>query len=379
VLWLACLLLQDVVLPRGGLDNSRLRFERDKKGHVAFLGGSITEMNGYRPRVMDLLKRRFPEAAFQFTDAGLASTCSTTGAFRLEADVLSNGPVDLLFVEFAVNDDQDAGHSRESCVRGMEGIVRHARRHNPRADIVITYFLNPEMLETLQAGKTPLTIAAHEEVAAHYGVPSVHLAKEVARRVGAGTLTWKDYGGTHPAKAGNALAADLIDGLLERVWARPAEAAPPRPLPEPLDPLCYERGRFIDPGQARFGPKWTLGVPDWPKIPGNLRDRFKGLPVLEGTLGRTSRDLVLEFEGTAIGAYVLAGPDAGVAHFYIGDDFEKGERVNFHHRFSKDLHYPRTVMFATGLKPGKHKLTLGVAGVTYSDGYALRILKFVVN
>ena len=31
---------------------------------------------------------------------------STTGAFRLERDVLSAGPLDLLFVEFAVNDDQ---------------------------------------------------------------------------------------------------------------------------------------------------------------------------------------------------------------------------------------------------------------------------------
>ncbi|MEM7387444.1 MAG: alpha/beta hydrolase, partial [Verrucomicrobiota bacterium] len=34
---------------RGNLDNSRVRFEREKKGHVAFIGGSITEMNGYRP------------------------------------------------------------------------------------------------------------------------------------------------------------------------------------------------------------------------------------------------------------------------------------------------------------------------------------------
>ena len=29
---------------RGSLANSRLQFERTKKGHVAFLGGSITEM-----------------------------------------------------------------------------------------------------------------------------------------------------------------------------------------------------------------------------------------------------------------------------------------------------------------------------------------------
>ena len=34
------------VLQRGNFDNSRLVFEKEKKGHVAFMGGSITEMNG---------------------------------------------------------------------------------------------------------------------------------------------------------------------------------------------------------------------------------------------------------------------------------------------------------------------------------------------
>ena len=41
---------------------------------------------------------------------GIASTCSVTGAHRLTRDVLSKGDVDLFFIEFAVNDDQDAGH-----------------------------------------------------------------------------------------------------------------------------------------------------------------------------------------------------------------------------------------------------------------------------
>ena len=139
---------------RGSLTNSRIQFEQKKVGHVAFMGGSITEMNGYRPLVCDLLKRRFPETKFTFTDAGIASTCSTTGAFRLATDVLAKGPVDLFFVEFAVNDDQDAGHARRECIRGMEGIIRHVRAHNPNADIVLIYFVNPAMLKTIQAEST---------------------------------------------------------------------------------------------------------------------------------------------------------------------------------------------------------------------------------
>ena len=100
---------QNITL-RGNLLNSMTVFEKSQKGRVAFMGGSITEMDGYRPMVMEFLKSRFLETEFEFINAGISSTCSTTGAFRLERDVLSKGPIDLFFLEFAVNDDQDAGH-----------------------------------------------------------------------------------------------------------------------------------------------------------------------------------------------------------------------------------------------------------------------------
>ena len=109
---------------RGKLTNALHTFSTQDKGHVAFIGGSITEMNGYRPLVCELLQRRFPKSEFLFTNAGIASTCSTTGAFRLQRDVLNKGRVDLLFVEFAVNDQEDAQHTRRECIRGLEGIVR---------------------------------------------------------------------------------------------------------------------------------------------------------------------------------------------------------------------------------------------------------------
>ena len=48
-------------IARSDFKNSRIQFERNKKGHVAFIGGSITEMNGYRPIMMEYLKDRFPQ------------------------------------------------------------------------------------------------------------------------------------------------------------------------------------------------------------------------------------------------------------------------------------------------------------------------------
>ncbi|MEO8496028.1 MAG: SGNH/GDSL hydrolase family protein, partial [Planctomycetota bacterium] len=258
--------------------NARLRFEHDKQGHVAFIGGSITEMNGYRPLVIEVLKRRFPETKFEFTDAGISSTCSTTGAFRLSDHVLSKGPVDLLFIEFAVNDDQDAGHARRECLRGMEGIIRHTRIHNPNADIVVTYFVNPEMLATWQAGKVPLAVAAHDEVVEHYHVPTINLAKEVADQIAANVLTWEEFGGTHPKPLGNAIAAAMIDRLMELSWSEPiaAEAtAKPHPLPDPLDLKSYTHGRLIPPAAASELKGMAIETPVWKDLKGSSRGRFE--------------------------------------------------------------------------------------------------------
>lgn len=366
----------DNVQFRGSLGNSRMQFEKAKKGHVAFMGGSITEMNGYRPMVCDLLKSRFPGTQFTFTDAGISSTCSTTGAFRLESDVLSHGPVDLFFVEFAVNDDQDAGHTREECIRGMEGIIRHARRANPNMDIIVTFFVNEGMLKKLQAGQAPLTIDAHEAVAEHYAVSTINLARQAAEEITAGTLTWKQYGGVHPAPHGNGIGAKMIDELFRRAWTEPVNTTMnAHTMPEPIDALNYEAGRFIDPKQAVIKQGWTLAVPDWKSLPGSKRDRFVSIPMLAATTA--GAELTLDFEGTAVGAYIVAGPDAGIAEASVdGGAFQP---VNLYHAYSKGLHYPRTVMLGTGLKSGKHTLNLRIASDTKSAGHAMRIMQFTAN
>lgn len=366
---------------RGSFLNSRIRFEREKKGHVAFIGGSITEMNGYRPMVCEDLQKRFPETEFTFTAAGISSTCSTTGAFRLKSDVLSKGPVDLFFIEFAVNDDQDAGHARRECVRGMEGIVRQCRRHNPNMDIVVTYFVNPGMLKTLQAGKTPLTMDSHEEVTNHYAVSRIHLAREVAQRITAGSLTWKVFGGTHPKPPGNRICADMIKAMLDTAWSKPLPEASQmvhRPFPDkPLDEHSYDHGRFVDPKEARVLSGWKSHVPDWKALPGSKRSRFTSIPMLCSTTPEA--EVELNFEGRTVGAYIVAGPDAGIVEAAVdGGPFAKHD---LYHRFSKGLHYPRTVILAADLKKGTHTLKLRIARESNPDsnGHAARIIQFVAN
>ena len=381
--------------------NSAAAFTRTKTGRVAFIGGSITEMNGYRPIIAGGLQKRFPDTKFTFIDAGIASTCSTTGSHRLEEDVFSKaeaagGKVDLFFVEFAVNDDQDAHHAKREAIRGMEGIIRQCRRHNPQMDIVVTHFVNEGMLATFAKGGVPVSIEAHEAVCEHYGVASVNLAKEVSQSIESKSLTWKAYGGVHPGPVGNTLAATLCVTLLETAWGRNAGDTTPvivdavvKPidykLPEkPLDEGNYGAGQFVDVKEAKLAAGWTVEVPDWKKISGSFRDRFGGKALLlcstphEGD-GKGSGEVKLDFEGQAIGVYVLAGPDAGTVEVSI--DGGEWKKVNLYHNYSGGLHYPRTAMLATDLKSGKHTLAMRMSAEhdKRSKGTAARILKFAVN
>lgn len=366
---------------RGDFDNCRIQFEREQTGHVAFIGGSITEMNGYRPMVCEFLQKRFPDTEFNFTAAGISSTCSTTGAFRLQRDVLSKGPVDLFFIEFAVNDDQDAAHARRECIRGMEGIVRQVREHNPHADMVITYFVNPGMLETLQAGKTPLTSGSHEKVAKHYGITTVDLAKEVAEQITANELTWKVYGGTHPKPSGNRICANMIANQLSQVWSKPLSPEAkkqPHPMPEkPLDPNHYGNGRFVSPKTAKIIRGWKWDVPVWQDFPGSKRSRFTDINLLSAD--QPGAELELTFNGRAVGAYIVAGPDAGIVEASI--DNGPFKPFDLFHRYSKGLHYPRSVVFAADLEPKEHTLRLRISNDAneQSVGHAMRIIQFEVN
>lgn len=372
---------QDFVSLRGHVNNSLRRFAVEKTGHVAFIGGSITEMNGYRPLICDWLQQRFPDTKFKFTAAGISSTCSSTGAFRLQRDVLARGPVDLLFVEFAVNDDQDAGHSAEACVQGMEGIIRHLRQHNPKADVVMTHFVNPGMLVTLRDGGTIRSASQHERVARHYQVSSVYLSKEVARQISVGSLTWEQFGGTHPGPSGNQLAADLATLILSVGW-QGVDTTQLQPVThdvpdEMLLESSFTNGVLLPLEQVQHDSEWEVSEPDWKNIAGSKRGRFLSIPLLHSTVPGAVASA--GFTGTAVGVYVLAGPDAGQIEYQI--DGDKWQTAELYHRFSKGLHYPRTVVLASGLKPGDHTIEFRVAPTqhTESRGTAVRVLAVAVN
>jgi lysophospholipase L1-like esterase len=366
---------------RGGLSNCRVKFAREKTGRVVFLGGSITQGHGWRELVGEELQRRFPETKFDFINAGIASTGSTPGAFRLLRDVFAHGPVDLLFEEAAVNDETNEFADQQQ-VRGMEGIVRHARLVNPAIDIVLMHFADPDKVKMINAGKTPAVIINHEKVAVHYNVPSINFAREVTERIFAGEFTWeKDFVNLHPSPFGHKLYAKSIARLFDAAWNQPlANDAhmQPWPLPQkPLDEKSYFRGRLVDIKDAKLVNGWKLD-PSWkPADRAGTRAGFVNVPMLVAE--EPGATLTLKFDGTAAGIFVAAGPDAGIVEFSIdGKPFRAADLFT---HWSSGLHIPWAYVLDAGIEAGAHELTLRISEKKNDDskGHAARIVNFLAN
>ena len=348
----------------------------EKKAHVVFLGGSITQnAKGHSAMVPTWLEEKYPECEFTFTNAGLSSTCSVTGAFRLKSQVLAKGPVDLLVVEFAVNDDQDAGHDRETAIRGLEGIIRAFRKSNPGGDIISVQFVNPAILKRYQNDEVAVSVRAHRDVASHYSLPIVDVGLALSDAIDRGTGSWKNYGGTHPGPEGYEFATNLITGVIER---SPVSTGEDWPLVEPLDPENYENARFIDPQTAAWPGGWKFASPDRDLLPeGALRSDYYSFKALRSE--EAGSMLYVDFIGPMLGAFVLAGPDAGILEVKVGNrDWRK---VDLFHRFSEKLHYPRSVILAEGLGLQRHQAAIRISEEKNpkSTGNGATILFFAQN
>ena len=363
-----------------GLQNSYLKFIKEKKGRVAFMGGSITEASGgWRDKVCQYLKERFPETQFEFINAGIASTGSTPGAFRLADEVLAKGTIDLLFEEAAVNDRTNS-FSPAAQIRGMEGIIRHALITNPNMDIVMMHFVDPDKMEDYRNNIEPNEIVMHNKVAVQYGVNTIELAKEVTQRIDAGEFTWKeDFKDLHPSPFGQEVYFQSIKSLLMEGYEKidPSATITAHAVATLLDKFSYSNGMYVSVDKAIIVKDWKLDTEWNPKDGLETRKQFVNMPALIAVA--SGAELKLEFKGTAIGICVASGPDAGIIEYSIdGKPFQKADLYT---QWSSFLHLPWYVILNDELPRKNHRLTVRISSNKNekSKGNACRILHFLVN
>jgi len=290
---------------RDDLGRSLEAFESGGTARVAFLGGSVTTF-AWADRVVDYLQDRFPDTEIDYVNAGLGGTPAELGAFRLEEEVFGHGPVDLLFLEFAVN---------TGSVEAMEGIVRHARELSPDIDIVQVHIAAGWFDEPIEEGLAPWPVPDHETVADHYGNPSIHLYKEVYDQIADGLYTWEDFSpdGVHPADLGNDVYADFVTAFLDDAWAASGDASPYGALPAPLtahpwDSCSLQR---YDDATSVIGFTEVVGwVP-----PGDWTNVLEPVDVFQAS--GPGAEIEFAFEGTMVGLFLAIGPDSGILDYRI--------------------------------------------------------------
>lgn len=286
---------------------------------IACLGGSITQASGWqspgwRVQVVEALQREYPAVRFEGINAGIGGTGSLLGMFRVRNDVLEANP-DLVLIEFAVN---DLNRKPDEIIGSMEGIVRQTRRYDSTIDICLVYADCEAFEPILRQGMIPPQIAAMEDVADHYGIPSIHMASEVSRLIAKGAWILKEKGksvsaaglpvfspdGIHPyPETGHRLYAGMIVDAV-RTCVKTA-SPPPRELPVPLNRDHWEDAKLI-PFSPAAGAGWTYRERDallpltGTPLPGIWETDIPGTPIS------------FRFRGRFLGFYEILGPDSGI-------------------------------------------------------------------
>lgn len=368
--------LSDFYRARNGLPHLYQKIKKHQNVTVAFLGGSITYNPGWRPMVCDYLRKQYPAVKFHFIAAGIPSLGSLPHAFRLQQDVLDSGKVDLLFLEAAVNDRVNGTDSLTQ-LRGIEGIVRHAKRSNPDIDIILMVFADPYKNKDYDEGKIPVEIKNHELVAAHYQIPSINLAKEVHDKIARQEFSWdKDFKDLHPSPFGQRLYFENIKSLLGDCLKN-NRPVPDIRLPSPLDAHNFSGGAYVDVAKAKYTSGWQLFT-DWsPGDSAGTREGFVHIPVLANTM--PDEELTLTFNGTAVGIAVISGPDAGTIFYHV--DSNKEKTIDLFTEWSSGLHLPWYLLLGSALPAGNHTLHIKVLKDhnNKSAGSVCRIVHFLVN
>ena len=214
---------------RNGVGNVMAKIREGKDVTVGYFGGSVTAMDGWRRLSLEWLRETYPGVTFHEVQGAIGGTGSGFGVYRYDTDVLAKKP-DLVFVEFSGN---DAHEMPKEIWRNFDGIVRKTWRQDSRTDIVFVYTMHAAWTNEYGKGVMIRSASAMDQLADHYGIPSVCFAPRVMTEFLAGRIRMSGkepeepgkilfaQDGVHPSQDGHMLYLDAF----KSAW--PAFAAMP--------------------------------------------------------------------------------------------------------------------------------------------------------
>jgi len=294
---------------RNGLPNFFDKLAAHKPVTVGYIGGSITRAKEmYREQSAGFIQSMSPQTQMKFINAGVAGSDTDLGVFRLKEQLLVYRP-DLIFIEFAVNG---------GFMEGMEGMIRQIWENDPGTDICLIYTVTAGQLAKYTGGGMPEGIQALETLAAHYGIPSVHLGLRVLALEQSGKLIAKgdpevtkdkivfSKDGVHPLREGGDLYASVIAGAMLKMQQKRSKV--PHTIPAPLLPGNWEDAGMYAPLEiAAFSGGWTRIRPEEQ----DHLTTFAGWFPYVMKADSPGESFTFKFTGRTIGLFDIGGPEVG--------------------------------------------------------------------
>ncbi len=200
-------------------NTSRIRAAMDRaktgKATIGFIGGSITEgmtaggRDCYAAHTHQYFQTQFAKGKkVQYVNAGLSGTSSVLGLLRAQKELFQYAP-DVIFIEFAVNDAQDAQHRI-----AYESLVKECLNQPQKPAVVLLFTV-------LKDGYSCQEQMA--QIGAAYDLPMISVGDALNPAFQSGDMQWSEYSDdtSHPNKFGHQLVASMLSNYLDKAAAQP--------------------------------------------------------------------------------------------------------------------------------------------------------------
>ena len=356
-------LYEDEYFNRGGLYNTLYKLHNKEDITVAYMGGSITEMKGWRDNTSLYLERTYSVDVNE-VNVSVSGTGTGLGVFRYQNDLLSHNP-DLVFIEYASNGGE-AEH--------LEGIIRMTWEHDPTTDICFVYTGPESSYQYYSNGELPPYPAMSEKLAEYYNIPSVFFVKQAFDMYESGQLSLFGDGTPgriqytsdkiHPTEEGHRLAVGAIARSIlnmEKTFDKESYSIKPHTLTQktytssPFTKATYS----TDFSKLKFDGEFK----EYPYVSGTEYKNFD-YEVSSYIVQRLCKNIcgtqtpgssvTVRFKGTAIGFLVVDGPFSGQLRVSV-DGVDKGTLEIYNKASAKAARVESR--FISGLSDGEHVVT----------------------
>lgn len=366
--------------PRGYLPNFFQKIKNQDTVRIAYIGGSITQHEGWRVKSFNWFQDQYPEVPFVQINATIGGTTSRLAAFRYELDVLKKEP-DLVFVEFAVNDDLVLPDIESK--KGMEGLVRKTRLFDPGIDLCFVYTIRSTMLNDLKNDRLPDKYKLMEEIAGYYRIPSVNFGDTIAEMHNVGQLIFTgdlplnpldlpivfSMDGVHPhIESGHVLYTESIIRSMKILRDSLGSVNHSFPL-IPLMENNYEDTRLVPVTPEMLQGKWEDVTQRYNDIISQYACKTP-LPTWKTTSPGSS--VSFEFNSSLIGIYDIKARDGGTIKVSI----DKGPWKEYN--MNVDGTIQRPILFESDLDNSHHYIRIELSENS-SSGQAWYASSFILR